>query len=296
MLYSFSLYGLNVQTDFDLPFLNPLESNDNFDLVIRNKASIKFKKDKDISHNETLSDLSLKTANIENKYYKCKVLNGSLIEYKFKEEKGDISLLMNFLHMPFAFAMFQKGYLPIHGMSFLHKNKTVICLGESRSGKSSLSSILAKTHKIRSEDITCIIYKNEKIYSMPSFPITLSEENYSKHLKKISSDKISRNRTINHLFDKYDNEALVEVKCLYVLEWGDSDEIRELDNAEALQKLLISSFKPYPFNSCIESEKTFFKNLISLIRQNKIYLWKRKKNENISSYLRLIKHIENDSS
>lgn len=296
MLYSFSLYGLHVQTDFDLPFLNPLESNDNIDLVIRNKNSLKFKKDKDIAQNETLSDLNLKTANIENKYYKCKVLNGSLIEYKFKEEKWSISLLMNFLHMPFAFAMFQRGYLPIHGMSFLHKNKTVICLGESGSGKSSLSSMLAKTHKIRSEDITCIIYKNEKIYSMPSFPITLSEENYSKHLKKISSEKISRNRTINHLFDKYDNEALVEVKFLYVLEWGDSDEIRELDDAEALQKLLISSFKPYPFNSCIESEKIYFKNLMGLIRHNKIYLWKRRKNPDISLDPKIIRHIENDSS
>ena len=296
MIYSYSLYGLNVQTDFSLPFLNPSESNVNFDLVVRNNANLKFTKDKDIAQNETLSDLSLKTANIENKYYKCKVLNGSLIEYKFKVEKGNMSLLMNFLHMPFAFAMFQKGYLPIHGMSFLHKNKTVICLGESGSGKSTLSSILAKTHKIRSEDITCVIYMNEKIYSMPSFPITLSEESYSKHLNKISSEKISRKRTINHLFNKYDNEALVEVKYLYVLEWGDSDEIKELDDAEALQKLLISSFKPYPFNSCIESEKVFFKNLMDLIRQNKIYLWKRKKNRDISLDPKIIRHIENDSS
>ena len=294
MSYSYKLYGLNVLVDFPLPFVNPSESNNNFDLIIKNKACLKFTID--IAQNETLSDLSLKTANIENRYYKCRILNGSLIEYKFKEEKRSISLLMNFLHMPFAFAMFQKGYLPIHGMSFLHNNKAVICLGESGSGKSSLSSILARTNKIRSEDITCVIYRNEKIYSMPSFPITLSEENYSKHLKKISSDKISRNRTINHLFDKYDNEAFVEVKCLYVLEWGDSDEIRELDDAEALQKLLISSFKPYPFNSCIESEKVYFKNLMGLIRQNKIYLWKRKKDRDISLDPKIIRHIENDSS
>ena len=294
MSYSYKLYGLNVLVDFPVPFLNPSESNNNFDLIIKNKACLKFTID--IARNETLSDLSLKTANIENKYYKCRILNGSLIEYKFKEEKRSIPLLMNFLHMPFAFAMFQKGYLPIHGMSFLHNNKAVICMGESGSGKSSLSSILAKTNKIRSEDITCVIYRNEKIFSMPSFPITLTEEHYSKHLKKFSSEKISRERVINHLFDKYDNESLVEVKSLYILEWGDSDEIKELNDAEALQKILISSFKPYPFNSCIESEKVFFKNLMGLIRQNKIYLWRRKKNEGISSHLKLIKHIENDSS
>ena len=246
--------------------------------------------------NETLSDLNLKIANIENKYYKCEIFDGALIKYRFKEKKENIALLLNFLHMPFAFAMFQKGYLPIHGMSFLHNDKAIISLGSSGSGKSSLSSVLAKTHKIRSEDITCVICMNEKIYSMPSFPITLSEEDCSQHLKKFSSEKISRERTINHLFDSYDNGALVEVKSLYVLEWGNSDKIRRLDDAEALQKLLISSFKPYPFNSCIESERVFFRNLMSLIRQNKIYLWKRKKNKNISSHLKLIKHIENDSS
>lgn len=294
MSYSYSLYGLNVQTDFSLPFLEPSKSSNDFDLIIRNKPSLRFAKD--LAQNETISDLNLVTANIENRYYKCRILNGSYIEYKFKEKKENISLLMNFLHMPFAFAMFQKGYLPIHGMSFLHNNKTVILLGKSGYGKSSLSSTLAKTYKIRSEDITCIISMNDKIYSMPSFPITLSEENYSKHLKKFQSDKISRERVINYLSDKYDDEALVRVSSLYVLEWGDSEEISELKDADALQKLLVSTFKPYPFNSCIESEKTFFKNLISLIRQNKIYLWKRKKNENISSYLRLIKHIENDSS
>lgn len=294
MYYNYSLYGLNVQIDFSLPFLDPLESCNSFDLVIRNKADLKFTKD--IAQDETLSDLNLKTANIENRFYKCRISNGTLIEYKFKEEEGNISLLMNFLHMPFAFAMFQKGYLPIHGMSFLHNNQTVICLGKSGSGKSSLSSILAKTNKIRSEDITCIIYMNEKIYSMPSFPITLTEENYSKHLKKFSLEKISRERAINHLFDKYDNKALVEVKSLYILEWDDSDEIRELEDDEALQKLLISSFKPYPFSSCIESEKIFFKNLMGLIRRNKIYLWKRKKERNTSSHLKLISHIENDSS
>ena len=294
MSYSYSLYGLLIQTDFCLPFLDPIQSDKSFDLIIKNDTALEFKKD--ILQDETLSDLNLKIANIENKYYKCKIFDGSLIKYRFKEKKENIALLLNFLHMPFAFAMFQKGYLPIHGMSFLHNNKTIICLGKSGSGKSSLSSILSKTNKIRSEDVTCVICMNEKIYSMPSFPITLSEENYSKHLKKFSSKKISRERSINHLYDRYDDDALVEVKSLYVLEWGDSDQIIELDDAEALQKLLISSFKPYPFNSCIESEKVFFKSLMDVIRQNKIYQWKRKKNGNFSSQLRLIRHIENDSS
>ena len=296
MSYSYSLYGLLVQTDFRIPFLDSIESIENsyIDLVIKGEASLKFKED--MLPGETLSDLNLKTANIENKYYKCKIFDGSLIKYRFKEKEGNINLLLNFLHMPLAFAMFQKGYLPIHGMSFFHNNKTIICLGKSGSGKSSLSSILAKTNKIRSEDITCVICKNKKIYSMPSFPITLAEENFSKHLEKFSSEKISRERTVNHLFDKYNDDVSVEVKSLYVLEWSDSDQIIKLDDEEALKKLLINTFKPYPFSSCIESEKVFFKNLMGLIRHNNIYLWKRKNNGGISFHHELIRHIKNDSS
>ena len=173
MSYSYSLYGLKIQTDFHIPFLESIEPNINVDLFIRNDADLEF--DRNMSPDETLSDLNLRTANIENKYYKCKVLKGSYIYYKFKEKEENIALLMNFLHMPFAFAMFQKGYLPIHGMSFLHNDRTVISLGSSGSGKSSLSSILSKTHKIRSEDITCVISKNKKMYSMPSFPIKIQE-------------------------------------------------------------------------------------------------------------------------
>lgn len=293
-MHIYSLYGLNVECDFSFPFLTPLNQTRNIELTIKHKPNLKF--NHKIRSQETISNLSISNANIENKYYKCIITNGSLIEYKFKKKESNISLLMNFLHMPFAFAMFQKGYLPIHGMSFLHDKKTIIMAGMSGSGKSSLSSILSKTHQIRSEDITCVTCKDHKMYSMPSFPITLSEAGYSKHLKKFSSEKISRKRNINYLNDKYDNKKLVEVDKLYILEWGDCEEIKKLDDDEALKKLLISSFKPYPFNSCITSEKKIFKNIMGLIRNNKIYLYTRKKNVNISSHVNILKHIENDSS
>ena len=296
MVYSYSLYGLIVQSDFCIPFLqqykNEVESK--FDVIIKHDSSIDF--EKNLSLNETLSDLNLSIGNIENRYYKCRIINGHRIEYKFKDKSNNISLLINFLHMPFAFLMFQNGYLPLHGMSFLHNKKTVISLGMSGCGKSSLSSSLSATHKIRSEDITCTIYKNNKIYSMPSFPITLSEENYSEHLEKHSLEKISRGRVINCLKDSYDNKKLIQVKRLYILEWGNCEKIIKLKDSEALKKILICSFKPYPFNSCIESEKIFFKNIMGLIRHNEIYLFTRKKDNNPSSQISLIKHLENDSS
>ena len=109
---------------------------------------------------------------------------------------------------------------------------------------------------------------------MPSFPITLSERSYASHLKKFSTNKISRGRTINDLSDNYDDKKLVEVKRMYILEWGDRNEIRKLEDSEALKKLLINSFKPYPFNKCVDSEKVYFKNLIGIIRHNKIYLYR----------------------
>lgn len=294
MLYTYSLYGLQVQLDFSFPFLEPLSNNTKPNITVSCDNSLQL--NHSIELNETLSDLNLRDANIENRYYKCIIKDGSSIKYKFKESLHNNSLLINFLHMPFAFAMFQRGYLPIHGMSFLDNKKVIISSGMSESGKSTLTSNISKTHKVRSEDITCVIYKNNKTYSMPSFPILLSEEAHSKHLKRFSSSKVSRERTINLLSDRYDDKNLVEVKRIYILEWGDYDEIKILEDGEALKKLLISSFKPYPFNNCIDSERVYFKNMMGLIRHNKIYLYTRKKNKDLYSHINLIKHIKNDSS
>lgn len=294
MPFKYSLYGNIVKSDLNIPFLEPIKSDINADIIIKLNSNLKF--NKEIPFNETLNSLNLRTASVENRYYKCVIQDGSLIEYKFKEKMNNIASLINFLHMPFAFVMFQKRYLPIHGMSFLHNNKSIIAMGASGSGKSSLSSILSKTHKIRSEDITCTIYKDNKIYSAPSFPIILSEADYSSHLKKFSQKEISRNRKIYSISQRYDDEALAEIERIYILEWGDSEIIRKLKNNEALEKLLISSFKPYPFNKCFESEKVLFTNLMAIIRNIDIFLYTREKNNYSAGEINLIKHIKDDTS
>lgn len=294
MINKYSLYGIDIDCDFPFPFLKPLKHSRNANLIIKKDSRLRFSKK--INFKDTISNLNLKSATIENRFYKCKITEGSLIRYKFKENQNNLSLLINFLHMPFAFVMFQKGYLPLHGMSFLNKNKSIIVSGATGSGKSSLCSTLSKTHKIKSEDITCIINRDNKNFSMPSFPITLSEAAYSKHLKKFSSKKISRKRVINYLHDNYDDKKFVEVKKIYILEWGKEEFIRRLEDSEAFKKLLINSFKPYPFNSCLDSDSAYFKNIMGLIRCNEIYLYTRKKENNISSHINLIKHLENDSS
>ena len=181
-------------------------------------------------------------------------------------------------------------------MSFLYNNKAIISAGTSGSGKSSLSSILSDTYKIRSEDVTCILTNDKKSLSSPSFPITLSESHFSQHLEKFSPIEISRKRFINNLSNKYDNQKLVEVNRIYILEWGDFDEIIKLEDGEAFKRLIINSFKPYPFNSCKDTEKFFFKKIIEIIRNNQTYLFTRKKDLKSQSHEKLIKHIENDTS
>ena len=247
-----------------------------------------------IESNETISHLNINKGRVENIFYKCKISNGFLIEYKLKKNHNNLSLLLNFLHMPFAFVMFQKGYFPLHGMSFLHKGMSIVLSGTSGSGKSSLSSIFSNTYKIRSEDITCIYNRDNQIFSMPSFPIILAESQYSSHLKSYSAKKISRERLINSIDDFYDDKQYVEVKKIYILEWGKEKKIRKLKNSEALKKLIINSFKPYPFNDCIDSEKIFFKNIAELLKNIEIYLYTRRKSSKLYSDETLMQHIEND--
>ena len=165
----YNLYGQTVQCDLEIPFLKSQDSKKNPDIIVRQNKKLRFLEN--IESNETISHLNVNKGRVENIFYKCKISNGFLIEYNLKKNHNNLSLLLNFLHMPFAFVMFQKGYLPLHGMSFLHKDKSIVLSGTSGSGKSTLSSIFSNIYKIRSEDITCIYNRDNKILMMLSMKL-----------------------------------------------------------------------------------------------------------------------------
>ena len=93
MLKTYSLYGLNVVNDLQFPFLTPLKNCSNPDIIVKRNDELLL--NSNIDPYSTLNDLNIKTGNIENRYYKCKISNGSLIEYKLKDNNDNIALLIN---------------------------------------------------------------------------------------------------------------------------------------------------------------------------------------------------------
>ena len=293
-MYTYFIYGLYVRFDFCIPFLKK-ESNIKFiDVDVSIDKSLLFL-ETPLPDSETFNELNIDEATIENRFYKCEIYNGNKIIYRFKSDKLHQSSILNFLHMPFAFILFQKKMLPIHGMSFVYNNQSVLLAGISGSGKSSSTALLAKNFQIRSEDITGIKYENNALWSIPSFPAILCEKKFSDHLNKYSNTSLSRDRNIYLLNeDNFSSQREMKVKKIYFLDWGNKNEIKCLDGRDSLKAVLINSFKPSPANKCIESEKIFLKNISLIINNSDTYLFSRKKNHSIESLNILLKHIEDD--
>lgn len=291
---TYFIYGLYVRIDFCIPFLKK-KSNIKFidiDVSFDNKLSFL---EPSILNSQTFNELNIDKATIENRFYKCEIYNGNKIKYKFKSHKLYLSSILNFLHMPFAFILFQRRALPLHGMSFVHNNKSVILSGISGSGKSSSTALLAKNYEIRSEDITGIKYDNNSLWSSPSFPAILCEKKFSSHLNKFSDESLSRDRNIYLLNeDNFSSNKEIEVKKIYFLDWSKKNEIKRLNTRDSLKAFLANSFKPAPLNKCIESEKIFLKNISLIVNNTEIYLFSRQKKRPNESINILLKHLEND--
>ena len=291
---TYFIYGLYVRVDFCIPFLKK-ESNIKFIDVDVNYDNGLLYLEPSLLDSETFNELNIKKATIENRFYRCEIYNGNKIKYKFKSDKLDLSSILNFLHMPFAFILFQREILPLHGMSFVHKDESVVLSGISGAGKSSTTALLSKNYQIKSEDITGIKYDNNALWSNPSFPAILCEKKFSGHLNQFSDESLSRDRNVYLLNrDNFSSNKEIKVKKIYFLEWGKKNEIKPLNARDSLKAVLANSFKPSPLNQCIETEKIFLKNISLIINNTKIYLFSRKKNKPNESLNILLKHIEDD--
>lgn len=291
---TYFIYGLYVRVDFLIPFLKKQSNIQSIDVDISCDNKLQFF-EPPLQQSETFNELNIDKAEIENRYYKCEIYSGNKIKYKFKSKKLCLSSTLNFLHMPFAFILFQRKVLPLHGMSFVYKNKSVILAGMSGFGKSSSTALLSRNYQIRSEDITGIKYKDNALWSGTSFPAILCEEKFSSHLNKFSNESLSRDRSMYVLNeDNFSLNREMKVKKIYFLSWGKKNEIKLLNGRDSLKAFIANSFKPWPLGECIKSEKIFFKNISLIINNAEIYLFSRKRNCPIESIDILLKHVKND--
>ena len=189
------------------------------------------------------------------------------------------------------FCMYQMGRFVFHASAISFNNKATLFLGNSGAGKSTIT-LKFPNSKFISEDIVSIISKNDKLFSVSSFPYVKLTKNVAiSSKKKFEYEKIIEGDRLSRSFFKLKEYSSTpqEIKNFIFLKWSNSPSLRKLNSQDILKNLLISSINEVPRGSCLLSKKNFMSFVEKVSLQCEFYEYKRPKDLN---YLKRDKSLE----
>ena len=177
----------------------------------------------------------------------------------------------------------------LHGSAFSYKDRAILLLGQSGTGKSESVYQLSKNFKVITDDIICIEYKNKNIVCKSGFSFFSVQDdnsNFQMHDK--------RNRSLVFL-----NESRIElndlkVEQIFFLHWGDKNSIETMIDSHAFKTLMANTFRPISSEICVKSEQHYLKTQLSFLNSVKKYFFFRKKGDVKQSIKSLIEFLESD--
>lgn len=262
MFSNYKIYNQLITSDIEIPFLEPVNDVVDPSIIITKNKNLDKKYNFDQING--WSCLNLNIALIKNINSKIAISNGHKIEYMVNTNSITPRFLINMLHGPFAYAHFQKKNTVLHGCAIEHKNKAYLICGPSGSGKSTIASNLLSKYRFLSEDICSIYFKKTKAYVKPSFPVIISDTQSINFVKTIPGE-INRGRKIN-IIEKniFCNQDTAINKIIFLI--SPNSKNSKINIAENMNNVIRNSFRPIPQNTCLKSEKVYFKNLMNIIQ------------------------------
>ena len=292
--YKLPEFNLNIKSGIrlNLPSCEKIPSNEDVEIIRTESISLP------PNINSTLN-----CAGDLNSYYYlkenlliAKIQEGKKIIVQFLKDIDEEIVSNMILNIPLGYCLYQKSKFVLHGSAFKKDNNSVIFLGESGSGKSSLVASLIGSGEVLSEDL-CLIDFDEKGDSLisPSLPFIKLEKKMNLDLKDnffrvvdVPFDK--RNRSY-HYFKNFKPRSRSKIKSIYLLKWGNQFNIYEPDIKELFSFLNLCAFSCYPLNCCTESSKKLFENITKLSRNTNFFVLERNKEDFFDNNSALLEHI-----
>ena len=294
LYYNFTEFNLNIKSEIplNLPLCKKMPSYE--DIEITRTESITLPQIK----NDKLNCFG----DLDNYYYLkenlliAKIQNGKKISVQLLQDIDEEVVSNMLLNIPLGYCLYQKSKFVLHGSAFKKENNSVLFLGESGSGKSSLVASLITSGEVLSEDL-CLIDFNEQGDSIisPFLPFIKLEKEMNLDSKdnffravEIPFDK--RNRSY-HYFENIKPRSKSKIKNIYLLKWGDQFKIYKPDIKELFSFLNLCAFTCYPLNSCTDSSKQLFENITKLSKNTNFFVLERNKEELFANNSALLDHI-----
>ena len=292
--FVYSVFGLTIESNFKIFFLQNLKKKSSYDLkVILNR-----------SFNEPKNLHSLRTVFTRNYIYYIdnhdvifRISERGTIEIKNCNNTNEQDIVFSLVGIPIGYFFFLKGLYVNHASTITKGRNAISFLGQTNSGKSSLSNFfLSKNFKFVSEDL-CLI--NEKqIIDRSSNWIKLSKDIFKGSIESFLDFKLipgdKRKREFCILKDNLIFNGRAKLKLCYVPIWGDDIKISKLDNEEAFKFLLTNSYRPKNYKKTSKLEEITLKNITNFIENVECFRFSRKKDMKYfdKSNNFLLSHIE----
>ena len=244
-MYSYCLYGLNIESDIELRALLP--SRGEVDVVFRlgqiqNKPPLGDRKS--IAHWSKKDAACITYKDIAT----FLIQNGNeiIIEPEYDKSLNDIVQIL--LGVAISVILYQRGFLVLHCSLIEVDGYAIGFLGHSGFGKSSLATTFyEKGYHLISDDLGVIEFNNNDqidVYAgYPQFKLwsdTIETIGINPNdLPYISSKYNKRTRLLTNRFVK---SPRIPLKCLYVLDIGDEIEISEIKGYDAIIELVEFTF------------------------------------------------------
>lgn len=284
--YYYRIYGLKIESDFQMPQLIENDTREDTDVIIKHQAmpeeihkSIKEGKKSYLTKEECwfiIKDVAV-----------YRITNGK--EIFIEEINGSFDDVKAFLlGSAFGCVFIQRNIVAIHGSTVIINDTGIIITGNMGAGKSTLTSgLILKGYKFLADDISTITddESNQKMVS-PAYP--------SQKLCRDAAIKFGLN--ISELIktdkerDKFFVPALqsfintkVNVKYIFEVALKDEDdkssniEIEELKGVKKLNAILRNIYR-VEIATKIGMNTKYFKNVVSLAEQIEYYKIKRPRN------------------
>lgn len=272
MQFIYTIACINISTYFKIPFLPEnksiiypdiiVERNNNLDIELSDPHN----KGYEFSINQTTSKiLYANTAYIE-------IINsGSRVILKelnnFQENSFFFVKLINHV---IPYCLYMKGKLVLHSSGISYKDSSVLFLGPSGHGKSSLAASL-KAFNFISEDWINI----EENQSIPTIPYVKLSNQIASVLQFCDKDKINiKGDRLSRALYKLENftHHKKNISVIYFLDWGSKFSIKKIINLkEKLGYIYSSTYGPFPPNQRNSKIDKQFKQISKLLKSADIY-------------------------
>jgi len=221
-------------------------------------------------------------------------LNGKEIEYSPFNDVSAESLQLYLNGSVYGAILHQRQILPMHGSSFVFNGRGIMLCGESGTGKSALTVAFSMNDgNFLTDDVTPVVF-NDKLPHIQALSDRIKL--WDDTLEQLKLEKTGLKR-ISPETDKYyfridkSNSDPIRLHIIFILGIHDQPEteISEITGSDRFTSLHNEIYRIEFLNGMPDNEKIYFRNLVDISNNVKIYRVKRPESVKVNDMMVLLR-------